>query len=184
MFVCTGNICRSPAAEVLMRSRVEGLPITCSSAGTHGLSGYPMDAPSAQALRELGEDPSTHIARRLTGELIAAADLLLTADPGQRSIIVQSEPLAFRRTFTMREFARLGAGLDPIDGPPTPDVLRARVAEVAGRRGLVDPALPGEDEIGDPLGAGPDVARHTVRAISDTIDGVIAALGLPTVGVR
>ncbi|MFN2560552.1 MAG: low molecular weight phosphatase family protein, partial [Jatrophihabitans sp.] len=44
LFVCTGNVCRSPLAERLMRARLApGLPVAVSSAGTMGLSGYPID---------------------------------------------------------------------------------------------------------------------------------------------
>lgn len=179
LFVCTGNICRSPAAELVFRSRVAGLPVTVSSAGTHGLSGHDMDAPSALAVRELGLDPSTHVARRLGTAMTSAADLVLTADSGQRSIVLQQEPLLFRRTFTMREFARLGAGLPPLEDEPTEQALRARVADVAGGRGRVDPGPPGSDEIGDPLGGGIDAARTTVARIAATVDGIVRALGLP-----
>jgi hypothetical protein len=86
--------------------------------------------------------------------------------------------LVFRRTFTIREFARLGAALGPLDDEPTPDRLRARVAEVAAQRGLVEP---GADDIGDPLGGGLDVARATVATIAAAVDGALLALGVPGV---
>jgi protein-tyrosine-phosphatase len=164
--------------DLLLRARVSGLPIDVSSAGTAGLSGHDMDAPSAYAVRERGIDASTHVARRLTVDMIRAADLILTADSSHRSIIVQQEPVVFRRTFTIREFARLGAALGPLDDEPTPDRLRARVAEVAAQRGLVEP---GADDIGDPLGGGLDVARATVATIAAAVDGALLALGVPGV---
>lgn len=179
LFVCTGNICRSPAAELLLRARLGSLPVAVRSAGTSGLSGHDVDAPTAFALRERGIDASPHAARRLTADMIAAADLILTAETAHRSVVVQSEPLAFRRAFTIREFARLGAELPPLAGNPTPGALRARVAEVAEQRGRIDPGAPGADEIGDPIGAGLDVARATVAMIDQALDGVVRALGLP-----
>ncbi len=91
LFVCTGNICRSPAAEFLFRARIGTAPIVASSAGTSGLSGWDMDAPSARALRAFGVDPSAHVARRMTREMVAAADLVLTADTDHRSIVVTSK---------------------------------------------------------------------------------------------
>lgn len=178
LFVCTGNICRSPAAELIFRARTEGLPITASSAGTSGLSGHDMDAPSALAVRELGLDASGHVARRLTTDLVSSTDLILTADSGHRSIILQAEPLVFRRTFTMREFARLGADFAAVDDAPTPETLRARVAQVADQRGQVEPGPPGSDEVGDPLGGGLEVARATVAMIDAAVDGVLYALGV------
>jgi protein-tyrosine phosphatase len=176
--VCTGNICRSPAMELLLRARVRGLPIEVSSAGTGGLSGHEMDAPSAYAVREYGIDTSTHVARRLAPDMIRTADLILTADSTHRSVIVQQEPLVFRRTFTIREFARLGAGLGPLGAEPTPERLRARLTDVAAQRGIVDP---GADDIADPLGGGVDVGRATVATIASAVDGAVLALGLQDV---
>ena len=164
--------------DLLLRARVAGLPIEVSSAGTAGLSGHEMDAPSAYAVREFGIDTSTHLARRLTLDMVRAADLILTADSGHRSIIVQQDPMVFRRTFTIREFARLGAALGPLEGHPSPDRLRARVGDVAAQRGLVEP---GADDIGDPIGGGLDIARATVAAIAAAVDGAVLALGVPDV---
>lgn len=178
LFVCTGNICRSPAAELLFRTRIGALPIAASSAGTSGLAGHGMDAPSALAVTEFGVEPSGHVARRLTPAMLAGADLVLTADAGHRSIMMRAEPLAYRRMFTLREFARLGAGLPPMDGEITPTALRERVAVIAQQRGWADVAAPGGDDIGDPFGAGLAMARSTVHAVSAAVDGVIRALGI------
>ncbi len=178
LFVCTGNVCRSPVAEKLFGHRAAGSYIASASAGIAGLAGYGIDEPSALALRELNGDPSGHVARRVTPSLVAAADLILTADGDHRSSIVQTAPKTFRRTFTLREFGRLGAGLPQRTGAATPQALRARVADVAEQRGLVDVPEPGEDDIGDPFGAGLEVARLTVAQISTAIDAVIQVLGL------
>jgi protein-tyrosine phosphatase len=186
LFVCTGNICRSPAAELLFTARLAALPvpvpITVASAGTSGLSGHDMDAPSAYAVRELGIDPSVHVARRVNPAMVNDADLILTADSEHRSTILRAQPLVFRRTFTMREFARLGAGLAPLPADVTVQALHARVAEIADQRGIVEPGLPGSDDIGDPLGGGLDVARATVARIDQACAAALAALGLPSVG--
>lgn len=180
LFVCTGNICRSPLAERLFAARLNGTAgVHVSSAGTHGLAGWPMDGPSAMALRELGGDPDGHVARRLTPGLVAAADLLLTAETEHRGLIVRADPLAFRRTFTMREFARLAAGLPSTDGGAvTADALRARVAATAEQRGWSEPPAPGADEIGDPYGASLDVARACAAQIAAAVDATLAGLGL------
>jgi protein-tyrosine phosphatase len=178
LYVCTGNICRSPMGERLFRSRTSASPeITISSAGTSGLTGYEMDPPSATVLRELGGDPEGHAARRLTPELIQRADLVLTAVSEQRALILKAEPMAFRRTFTMREFARLSAGFPPLDRVSA-EALRSRVREIAARRGFTDPAGPGDDEIGDPFGAPLEFARATGTQISESVDAAIDGLGL------
>jgi protein-tyrosine phosphatase len=140
-----------------------------------------MDGPSALVLRELGGDPDGHSAQRITHELVDSADLILTAEADHRSVILRAEPSAFRRTFTMREFARLGAAADPAPGIGDLTGLRHRVAEVAALRGHVPSADPGSDDVGDPYGGSVDVARRTGTQISAAVDGAILALGLTRV---
>lgn len=50
MFVCTGNVCRSPMGELLMRRYLSGTSITVSSAGTHALVGHPIDPSSGRLM--------------------------------------------------------------------------------------------------------------------------------------
>lgn len=179
LFVCTGNICRSPVAERLFRARVNGaVPLTAVSAGVAGLTGRPMDQASALALRRLGVDPGGHVGRRLSTELVSAADLILTAELTHRARLIQANPAAHARTFTLREFGRLGAGLPSRKPPLTEETLRSRVAEVADRRGDVDAAPAGGDDIADPLGASPEIVHACVAQIAAAVDEVIAVLGV------
>ena len=179
LFVCTGNICRSPVAERLLLSRLD-VPdaLVVESAGTAAVAGWGMDAPSALALRELGGDPAGHVARRLTAELVRQADLVLTAAAAHRAVVLQLDPLRFRSTFTMREFARLGAALPRQLGMPDSELLHARVAAVAAQRGLAEPVTPGGDDIADPFGASIEQARSSAAQVSAAVDGVLSALSL------
>lgn len=176
LFVCTGNICRSPMAERLFQARI-GAGVESSSAGVSGLEGWAMDPPSAQVLRELGGDPVGHLARRLSLQMIEAADLILTAETFHRSAVVQLEPLGFRRTFTLREFGRLGASFGALTEGPTDQSLRARVIAVAEQRGSVDPVEPSADDIADPYGEPLNVTRMVGSQISQAVNAVIGALG-------
>ena len=180
LFVCTGNICRSPMAERLFLSRVApGSPVSAGSAGTSGLAGYAMDLPAAVVLRELGGRPEGHVARRVTPAMLDGAHLVLTAETGHRAAVLRLAPMASRRTFTLREFARLGAAAPPPDaGVATAESLRVRVAEIAALRGFAGGAAAGADEIGDPFGAALDVVRRTGTQIAGSVDGVIEVLGL------
>ncbi len=177
LFVCTGNICRSPIAERLFAARIDSTrQVTASSAGTAGVTGFAMDAPAAQVLRELGGDSEGHVARRLTPALIAESDLILTGEISHRSQVVLADPMAFRRVFTLQEFGRLGAELTSLPAAATGDQLRSRIFEVAAQRGRV-PA-PDVDGIGDPYGAPLRVMRTCGHQIADAVDAAVAVLGL------
>lgn len=163
----------------MFRSRIAVPTIHIASAGTGALVGYGIDGPSGLVLKDYGVNPDGHFARALTREIVHSADLVLTAESSHRTIVLNAEPALFRRTFTMREFARLGVNLGPIIGPPSDDeLLRERVAKVSAQRGWVQPPEGGVDEIGDPYGAGLDMARMIGEQISTAVDGVIAGLGL------
>jgi protein-tyrosine phosphatase len=168
-------------AERLFQGRVGGTAAESSSAGVSGLEGWPMDPPSAQVLRELGGDPLGHIAKRLSPQMIEAAHLILTAETFHRSVVVEMEPLAFRRTFTLREFGRLGSTFGPsATAPMVPTVagLRTRVGAIADQRGAGNAVEPGADDIADPYGAPIRLTRMTGSQISDAVDAIIRALGV------
>ncbi|MGQ4496642.1 low molecular weight protein-tyrosine-phosphatase [Dermabacteraceae bacterium P13101] len=81
--VCTGNICRSPMAEYMLREAAlrEGLAVEVDSAAITGWEvGNPMDRRAQAVLRENGIDPSGHSARKLGRAEIADYDLLLAMD--------------------------------------------------------------------------------------------------------
>lgn len=181
--VCTGNICRSPMSERLLAARTRSAPVEVVnvSAGTHGLTGYAMDPPSAQVLQELGGDPDGHSARRVRAADVEAADLVLTASTEHRATLAQLAPGAFRRIFTMREFGRLAAGL-PAAPPADEQSLRQRVREIADQRGLAPVPAGRADDIADPFGAADEAARRIGLEVSAAVDLALAALGLKVPG--
>jgi protein-tyrosine phosphatase len=176
LFVCTGNICRSPLAERLFvaRSAPESA-VFAHSAGVYALEGYPMDQASALALRELGGDGSGHLAQYLNESLIEEADLILGAEEAHRDTVLRLAPSSMRRAFTMREFARLGA-----DVAPAADVGQAKavIASVAARRGLVDAVTPGTDDIADPYRRPMDDVRECAQQIAHAVDATLRLLGV------
>lgn len=177
LFVCTGNVHRSAAAAVLLESqlRPDSL-VQIASAGTEGRAYSQMGRLSADAVRELGANPDVHVSQTYQPAMAEWADLILVAEPGHREIVLQSTPLAFRRTFTLREFARLAIHVPPLE---TPDIvtLRRQVELVAAQRGRVAP--PTDDEsIPDPVGRDAAYTRKVIGQVAASVANVVRVLGI------
>ncbi len=82
LLVCTGNSCRSPLAEVMLRARLADHPtlsgVHVHSAGTAAWEGAPASEGSFLIALERGLDLSGHRARQLSPGLLGQADLILT----------------------------------------------------------------------------------------------------------
>lgn len=181
LFVCTGNVCRSPAAERLLRHRVPaGLDVDVRSAGLRALVGEPIDPPTARALAERGIDPSGHVATWYEDAMGQTVDLVLTAAQVHRDAVLRGTPRLLRRAFTIKEFVRLGAGLAATTAPASTagaDSLTDRVARIAAQRGATGPIEPGADDVRDPYGRGARAAHAAVAELADAVDGVVTILG-------
>ncbi|UUL77294.1 low molecular weight phosphatase family protein [Pseudarthrobacter sp. Fe7] len=113
--VCTGNICRSPVAERLLQAGLDQVVpggFEVASAGTRALVGEPMQPISADIVRTFGGDPEGFAARQLTPKILRGVDLVLTMTAGHRGEVLQLDASLLKRTFTIREFARM---LDVLD---------------------------------------------------------------------
>ncbi len=100
LFVCTGNTCRSPMAEAIMRKLLaERLAIPAAdlaqkgyrihSAGVSAFSGSLASRHAVEVMRERGIDIGGHRARPITRALAARADLIIALSPNHRSHLVQ-----------------------------------------------------------------------------------------------
>jgi protein-tyrosine phosphatase len=92
VLVCTGNTCRSPLAEVLLRRALVARGVTdieVSSAGTGAWDGAPASEGAYLVALEHGLDLSGHRARLLTADVIAASDLILTMARHHRARVLE-----------------------------------------------------------------------------------------------
>ncbi|WP_256643734.1 low molecular weight protein-tyrosine-phosphatase [Stenotrophomonas sp. 9(2022)] len=101
LFVCVGNICRSPSAEVMLRQAVAGKGIQISSAGLGALVGHGIDATAQELLVEQGMDGLAHRARQIDDAILAAADLVLTMERKHVRRIAEIAPQASGKTFLL-----------------------------------------------------------------------------------
>lgn len=108
--VCTGNTCRSPMAEAMLRAKFGDSAEVCS----RGImaTGAGASEESVQVMREMGYDISDHISRRLTQEDIESADLILTMTLNHKRIICTSVPDAKDKVFTLCEYAGIKGNID------------------------------------------------------------------------
>ncbi len=182
LFVCTGNICRSPFAEIITRHLIIGRlggkaasAFVVSSAGVRAVHGSAMHPDSRAELAPWGLDGAAaerFTARQLRSAMVLESDLVLGATPRHRSAVVERAPAALPITFSLREFARLSEAVDPDDLPVDPvERARALVELARAQRGLVPPPEDGDD-IPDPIG-GPQSAHHSsALLIRETVQRV------------
>lgn len=119
VFVCTGNTCRSPMAQIMLHELLaeNGGAFKVLSAGTHAATGAPAAGPAVGVMEELGLDLNSHSSTMLSPELVAEADLLLTMTEAHKNYVIDSYPHASAKTFTLKQFAGLDGDVgDPFGG--------------------------------------------------------------------
>ena len=185
LVLCTGNICRSPLAEQLLRAGTQEWPeVTVASAGTMAMVDKPM-TDQAQALSGEfgGAGAETHRARDLTEAQLGDADLVLALSREHRRAIVRLYPRATRHTFTLREFARLVAGILDVDLERAARLdasdlvgrLNELVEVAASRRGLVEPPdSPDDDNVIDPYRQTDEVYRQSAEQLVPAVNTVLS----------
>jgi protein-tyrosine phosphatase len=163
LFVCIGNVCRSPLGERLLAGRLDSEQFEVSSAGVGALVGSQMTPEVVAHLESYGGSADGFASRQLTPAMVGQSDLVLTATAAIRSRVLEDSPGALRRTFTVLEFAAL---LDVIPPESDPAVLVRTAAQERSRAELDD------YDIADPYGRGEEtnaVAATTMAAAVERI---------------
>lgn len=175
--VCTGNVCRSPLAEGLLRMMLAGLPVAVRSAGTQALVGEQMTEQNRIIAAEFGvPDADGHRARQLAAEQLREADLVLALTRDHRRAVVEMLPRASRHTFTLREFGRLAEAADVAElevsaQASIEDRLREAIDLVAQLRGSLPPLDdPAEDDVVDPYRRSDEVYALSAQQIVPAVN--------------
>ncbi|WP_336661909.1 arsenate reductase/protein-tyrosine-phosphatase family protein [Leucobacter sp. USHLN154] len=180
--VCTGNVCRSPLVEVLLRQVLRGLPVSVTSAGTAALVGDAMTPQNQRIADELGiADGASHRARQVTRDMLEAADLVLALTREHRRAVVELCPRAAKKAFTLREFARLADAEESMffveESGDAGAAMRAAITEIAGRRGVVPPPRSvADDDVVDPYRQSDDVYAASREQIVPAVNSTARAL--------
>ncbi len=147
LFVCTGNLCRSPMAEGLFRAAVARrrcAGIEVASAGTWAYDGSPPTPEAIQVAGERGADIAEHKSRPLRPDEVNAADLVIAMTSVHKKEIVDAAPGARDKVLLIKELAEI---------TPRPKLGAGIEALWSGQRPAWRRELDLDDPIGLPLGA-------------------------------
>ena len=139
LFVCTGNTCRSPMAEVLFRimaaerlgcepEEIERHGVVVASAGLAAWGGGPASTGAVEAMREMGGNLGGHESQPLTESLVAQADIILTMTAAHRAAILAQFPEAGGRLAMLSPDRR--DVIDPVGG--SIDTYRSCARQIHG----------------------------------------------------
>ncbi|MBD3265681.1 low molecular weight protein arginine phosphatase, partial [bacterium] len=116
VFICTGNYCRSPIAEALLKQRLQqtGLDTQADvvSAGTVALNGSPPSAGAQYAVRQMGATLDGFESMQLTEDICDNAHLLLVMEQDHREYIEDRFPAHAKKVVLLGEMLPQGNPLD------------------------------------------------------------------------
>jgi protein-tyrosine phosphatase len=115
LMVCVGNVCRSPLAEHLLRSKLSpGSGVTVASAGLRPPMGSPVHPIVEEKLQSRGLTAAGHRARQVNPELLLQHDVVLVMEPAHIELLHSIEPLARGRIFLLDHWGEQQPIPDPV----------------------------------------------------------------------
>ena len=165
LFVCTGNLCRSPSAALLLRQQLgdAGSEVTVHSAGTVETDFGP-PRPLVEEGRVFGIDLGAHVPRKVDPGMVQAADLVvgLTREHVRETVV--AVPSSFPKTFTLREIVRRGLHTGARGAGEDLGAWLARLHDGRLHADLMGESP--EDDVMDPMGGTPDDYRRMLTDVA------------------
>ncbi|WP_261131071.1 low molecular weight protein arginine phosphatase [Bacillus sp. Marseille-Q3570] len=185
LFVCTGNTCRSPMAEALLRHYSKG-EIEVQSAGIYAAYGSPASAKSIEVLKDEGI-PCNHKSQPLTGDLVEWSDLILTMTTQHKQAIISQFPSKLKNVHTIKEHVsdhketldKLDEVYDKIeqlrvriyetdDGDVEKQVLFTKMQDLIAEAERLEQSMPVMD-VSDPFGGPKEVYCQTFKELDELV---------------
>ena len=119
IFICSGNICRSPMAEMLLRERIEkrSLDLETSSAGTLGIEDHAANPDAVTAAAEVALDLQDHRSRGISHELLEDAFAIVLMGPEHESALLSRHPGFEDSLVRLWEYCPAGRDAGEIEDP-------------------------------------------------------------------
>ncbi|MCR8645103.1 low molecular weight protein arginine phosphatase [Paenibacillus sp. N1-5-1-14] len=185
LFVCTGNTCRSPLAEGLMRKLAgdAGMAVEVRSAGVYASNGSPISNHSAHILREKGASDAIR-SSSIHSDNVQWADLILTMTQSHKQALIQHFPDVVGKTFTFKEYTNGDSGASLIQQEREELIAELSLKQALGheiteaekeRYYELERRVPNID-ISDPFGGSLERYRMTAAEIEQEIHKLISCL--------
>jgi protein-tyrosine-phosphatase len=144
LFICTGNTCRSPMAEALLKHHSNN-ELEVQSAGLFASFGSPANKHAVEVLAEKGITID-HQSQPLSAELVQWADLILTMTTNHKRMLHDQYPQSIEKAFALKEY----------------------LSEVSGKE-ITGDSFTNRSDISDPFGGSVEVYRQTLQELEELI---------------